>query len=61
MGDNNERKILGLLRLIGWQSGRDQELTDQEADLICEVAATEPVSDEERARLRERVLKRRFG
>ena len=52
-GDNTERTILGLLRLIGWQSGRDRELTDQEAEVILEVAATQPVSDDDRARLRE--------
>jgi hypothetical protein len=60
-GDSTERTILGLLRLIGWQSGRDRELTDQEAEMILEVAATQPVSDDDRARLRERVLNRRFG
>src|SRR5260221_4890365 len=60
-GDNTERTILGLLRLIGWQSGRDRELTDQEAEVILDVAATQPVSDDDRARLRERVLNRRFG
>ena len=60
-GNNNERTVLGLLRLIGWQSGRDRELTDQEAEMILEVAASEPVSDDDRVRLRERVLDRRFG
>jgi hypothetical protein len=59
--DNTERTILGLLRLIGWQSGRDRELTEEEAELILEVAATQPVSEDDRARLRERVLNRRFG
>lgn len=59
--DNNERTIMGLLRLIGWQSGRDRELTDEEADIILEVAVTQPVSEDDRARLRERVLNRRFG
>ena len=59
--DNNERTIMGLLRLIGWQSGRDRELTDEEAELILEVAVTQPVSEDDRARLRERVLKKRFG
>jgi hypothetical protein len=57
--DNTERTILGLLRLIGWQSGRDRELTEEEAELILEVAATQPVSEDDRARLRERVLNRR--
>ena len=60
-GDNTERTILGLLRLIGWQSGRDRELTDAEAEMILEVAATQPVSDDDRERLRDRVLNRRFG
>jgi hypothetical protein len=60
-GNKTERTILGLLRLIGWKSGRDRELTDQEAEMILEVAATQPVSDDDRARLRERVLNRRFG
>jgi hypothetical protein len=59
--DKNERTIMGLLRLIGWQSGRDRELTDQEAEMILEVAATQPVSDDDHARLRDRVLNRRFG
>jgi hypothetical protein len=59
--DNTERTILGLLRLIGWQSGRDRELTEEEAELILEVAATQPVSDDDRARLRDRVLNRKFG
>lgn len=57
--ENTERTILGLLRLMGWQSGRDRELTEEEAELILDVAATQPVTDEERDRLRERVLNRR--
>lgn len=59
--DNTERTILGLLRLVGWQSGRDRELTEEEAELILEVAATQTVSDDDRARLRDRVLNRKFG
>jgi hypothetical protein len=59
--DNTERTILGLLRLVGWQSDRNRELTDQEADMILDVAATQPVSDDDRARLRELVLNRKFG
>lgn len=58
MSDNTERTILGLLRLVGWQSGRDRELTEEEAELILEVAATQPVSDDDHARLRDRVLNR---
>lgn len=59
--DNSERTILGLLRLMGWQTGRDRELTDEEADLIFEIGANHSVTDEERDRLRERVLNRKFG
>jgi hypothetical protein len=59
--DNTERTILGLLRLIGWESGRDRELTEEEAELIFEVAATKPISHDDRARLRDRVLNRKFG
>lgn len=58
MEASSERTIKGLLRIIGWQSGHDRELTDEEAEMILEVAATQPVSDEDRARLRERVLDR---
>ena len=59
--ENNERTILGLLRLIGWQSGRDRELTVEDADLIADAAATHPVSEDDRNRLRERVMRKRFG
>jgi hypothetical protein len=59
--DSAERTILGLLRLIGWQSGHDREMTDEEAEMILEVAATQSVTDDDRERLRERVLNQRFG
>ena len=63
MRDNSaaERTIRGLLRLIGWSSGRDRELTEEEAGCVLDIATEEPVSDDVRARLREEVLRRRFG
>lgn len=56
-----DRTLAGLLRVIGWHSNTDRELTEAEADLILEVAASEPVSDEQRRRLLDGVLRRRFG
>lgn len=61
LSNRADRKLAGLLRAIGWQSNADRELSEEEADLILEIAASVPVSDEERRRLREGVLRRRFG
>jgi hypothetical protein len=56
-----DRRVEGLLRIIGLQDGNDRELTEQEAELIFDLAEAEPVSDERLARIREGVLRRRFG
>lgn len=56
-----DRRVEGLLRIIGLQDGNDRELTEEEAELIFDVAEAEPVSQERLARIREGVLRRRFG
>jgi hypothetical protein len=56
-----DRRIEGLLRIIGLQDGNDRELTEAEAELIFDIAEAEPVSKEQLARIREGVLRRRFG
>lgn len=55
------RRVEGLLRIIGMQDGNDRELTEEEAELIFDLAEAEPVSEERLARIREGVLRRRFG
>lgn len=56
-----DRRVEGLLRIIGLQYGNDRELTEEEAELIFDLAEAEPVSEERLARIREGVLRRRFG
>jgi len=56
-----DRRIEGLLRIIGSQDGNDHELTEEEAELIFDIAEAEPVSDARLARIREGVIRRRFG
>lgn len=58
---DSDRRIEGLLRIIGSQDGNDHELTEEEAELIFDIAEAEPVADERLARIREGVLRRRFG
>jgi hypothetical protein len=55
------RRIAGLLRIIGWQSNTDRDLTEAEAELIFEVAETESMTEEELSQLRNGVLRQRFG
>lgn len=56
-----DRRVEGLLRIIGLQDGNDRELTEEEVELIFDLAEAEPVSEERLAGIREGVLRRRFG
>lgn len=56
-----DRRVEGLLRIIGLQHSNNHELTEEEAELIFDLAEAEPVSEERVARIRKGVLRRRFG
>ena len=59
--DGAERTVEGLLRIVGWLDGNDRDLTEEEAEKIFDAAEAEPTSEEQLARLRGGVLRRRFG
>ena len=56
-----DRRIEGLLRIIGLQDGNDRDLTEDEAELIFDIMSAEPMTEEQLARIRGGVLRRRFG
>lgn len=55
-----EQEIAALLRVTGWRTGDNSEVTEAEAELFFRAAETDPVPEEVLARMREGVLRRRL-